>query len=156
MAKNVIKSHDGVTVTGLPESYLIEDMIYCLHRFGFDYRKYFWYKLYNLSTYGLEGFISDKMRYEYYVELNTKEGERILRNKWEAYNRLKSFYGRECMAINSADEKNKYDEFIKKIPVFFYKPLSSDSAKDCCRLDSENVDFYDIMQKSSVHNGRNN
>ena len=63
MAKAVIKAHDGEK-NGLSEEALVEDMIYCLHRFGFNYSEYFWFKLYNLSTYGREGFISDKMRFE--------------------------------------------------------------------------------------------
>lgn len=64
MAKAVIRSHEGWK-TGIPEDTMIEDMVYSLHRFGFSFSEYFWFKLYNFSTHGREGFISDKMRYEF-------------------------------------------------------------------------------------------
>lgn len=143
MAKAVIRNHGGVD--GLTEEYLIEDMIYCLHRFGFSYDEYFWFKLYNLSTYGREGFISDKMRYEYYMELNTNDGMNLLRDKWRAYERLKDFYKRECCAVYTVNDKEKFEDFRRKHTRFFYKPLASDSAKNCCVMEALDISFEKVF-----------
>lgn len=134
---------------GITENQLVEDMIYCLHRFGFNYEEYFWFKLYNLSTYGREGFISDKMRFEYYIELNSKDGMSLLRDKWRSYMRMKDFYKRDCCAVYDSEDKYKYDDFITKHPVFFYKPLTSDSAKNCCTMNSFENSFDELMKNGS-------
>lgn len=144
MAKSVIKKHNGVE-TGLTEEQLIEDMIYSLHRFGFNYSEYFWFKLYNLSTFGREGFISDKMRFEYYMELNTREGNELLRDKGRAFERLKAYYKRECLAISSIDDRINYESFAQKYKKFFYKPLASDSAMNCHVVDSKFVNFDHLI-----------
>ena len=146
MAKDVINRHEGYKL-GIAEEDLIVDMIYCLHRFGFTYDEYFWFKLYNISTYGREGFISDKMRYEYYLDLNTDEGLKLLRDKWRTYERLKDFYKRDCCAVYSSEDERKFSEFTKKHKQFFYKPLSSDSAKNCQKMDSSDVAFGTLISK---------
>lgn len=139
MAKKVIKKHG--LIAGLTEDYIIQDMIYNLHRFGFNYDEYYWFKLYNLSTVGREGFISDKMRFEYYMKLNSPEGMNILRDKWRAYQRMKQFYKRDCCAVYSEDGKTDYMNFVNQHSSFFYKPLASDSAKNCCVIHSDDVTF---------------
>ena len=145
MAKAVIRNHEGWKL-GIPEGLMIEDMIYCLHRFGFTFNEYFWYKLYNLNTYGREGFISDKMRYEYYIELNTKDGCNLLRDKGRTYARLSEYYQRECLPVYSAADKERFLEYSRKHKQFFYKPLASDSAKNCCTMESEQFDFDKMLE----------
>ena len=121
-------------------------MIYNLHRFGFNYDEYYWFKLYNLSVYGRLGFISDKMRFEYYMQLNTPEGMILLRDKWLAYNRMKDFYKRDCCAIYSKEGLKDYVEFTNSHEKFFYKPLASDSAKNCCVMNAKEVSFKKLME----------
>lgn len=140
MAKSVILSHEGWK-TGIPEDKMIEDMVYSLHRFGFSFPEYFWFKLYNLSTFGREGFISDKMRYEYYIDLNTKEGCNLLRDKGRTYERLAEYYQRDCLPVYSSGDKERFQAFVNQHNQFFYKPLAADSAKNCCAMDREHFDF---------------
>ena len=68
-----------------------------------------------------------------YIELNSREGMNLLRDKGLTYERLKEFYKRECLSISSIDDNQKHLEFVEKHGLFFYKPLASDSATNCCK-----------------------
>ena len=89
------------------------------------------------------------MRYEYYIELNSNEGMKLLRDKGSCYDRLKDFYQRECLAVYSEKDRTKFDEFLKKHEQFFYKPLAMDSAKNCCKMEAASVSFDKLFAQGA-------
>ena len=108
---------------------LKRDMIYCLHRFGFTFSEYFSLRLYEKNASGRDAFISDKMRYDYYCYMNSDEGVRFLRDKGRTYELLKDAFRRDCVAVYTDDDYDKFDHFIQSHSRFVYKPIGLDCGR---------------------------
>ncbi len=108
---------------GHNENEILLDMLYCLHRFGFSYNEYFWFELYNKNTAGKEEFISDKMRFEYYEQLNSEVGTKLLRDKGKTWELLGDFFKRDCVAVYSREDSSAFQSFVEKHSEFLYKPI---------------------------------
>lgn len=108
---------------------LLRDMIYSLHRFGFSFDEYFSLSLYAKNAQGRSEFISDKIRYEYYCMLNSKEGIKLLSDKGKTYEILKDAFKRDCVAVYSEKDLEAFDDFVKKHNKFIYKPMTLDCGR---------------------------
>ena len=80
MVKDAIALHKQDFAT-CNEKFLIRDMLYCLHRFGFSFQDYCIYGFVDRTLQCRKTFISDKLRYHYCDLLNAPFVERMMTDK---------------------------------------------------------------------------
>ena len=117
----------GVSLPPSRAARLIEDMVYSLHRFGCMYEEYFWYGFPYLNTAGRSSFITDKVRYSYYRELNKDGDPNLFQDKWNTYKRFPEAFGRECVKVSDEGDRERFLEFLERHDGFIAKPL-----RGCC------------------------
>lgn len=117
----------GVSVDPSQRAEVVDDMIYSLHRFGCMYEEYFWYGFPYLSARGRSSFITDKIRYSYYSELNADGDPDLFQNKWRTFKRFPGAFGRECMEVSCEGDRESFREFCQKHRDIIVKPL-----RGCC------------------------
>ncbi len=101
----------------LPRKALVNDMMYCLHRFGISFKNYCVYRFYEKNLFSRESYISDKLRYYYVDLLNKKSVSGLLSDKFKCYEVYKEFFGREAIACYSRNDRTTFLNFVKKITL---------------------------------------
>ena len=126
------------------ESYIIRDMIYCLHRFGLSFQDYCIYNLIDKKSLYKESFVSDKLRYHYCDILNAKEIFPLMTNKYKCYQEYKKFFKRDVIGCFSEKDYPTFKEFINKHHEFIYKPLEEHSGHGISKylLEENEKDFF--------------
>lgn len=110
---------------GVKQSKIITDMLYCMHRFGISYDEYFDFECYKLNAEGKSAFVSEKIRYKYYSQLNDEKNySNTFLNKMETYRAFKKFYKREIGLIEEKTEFGDFKEFVERNNDFVIKPLA--------------------------------
>lgn len=105
-------------------SYLIKDMVYCLHRFGISFEEYCIYHFIDKTFRCRNSFVSDKLRHYYADILNSDYITPLLNDKYQCYEAYKNFYGREVIACYSPEDKDLFVTFARKHKTFVLKPVS--------------------------------
>ncbi len=119
----------------VPRKELVNDMIYCLHRFGISFENYQMYNFKEKNTYCRDTFISDKLRYHYADLLNGKGIYELLKDKLKCYEAYKEFYGREVVGCYTIDDYSRFEALLKKTNYeFIFKPIAG-----CCGKGVEHV-----------------
>lgn len=127
------------------EKYLM-DMIYSLHRFGCMFDEYFLFNFENKSSVGRASYITDKIRYNYYFELNKERN--LFRDKHRTYEVFESFYRRELIQINDISQLENFKKFISNHKRFIVKPQSGDSGKGVAIYDlDDSIDVEQFLNK---------
>lgn len=108
----------------VPRSYLIKDMVYCLHRFGISFEEYCIYHFVNKTYKCRNTFVSDKLRHYYADILNSEYITPLLNDKYKCYKAYREFYGREVLACYSPRDKDLFVEFARKHKTFVLKPVA--------------------------------
>lgn len=138
----------------LSYSYLKRDMIYTLHRFGADFQEYFVFEFYARNTFGRNEFLSNKMRYEYYHLLNADENFMLFEDKKRTYEIFGEYYGRDVLPIDDKNDKASFLEFIKKHPVFMYKPVGGAEGRGIQKISLNSADEASEFFDSIIDKGR--
>ena len=107
--------------------YVVRDMIYCLHRFGFSFQDYCIYGLVYKTFQCRKTFVSDKLRYHYCDILNEPFVEKMMTDKYACYQIYKKFYKRDVLGCYTERDKEAFLSFIKKHDRFIFKPLEEHS-----------------------------
>ena len=127
MAKKAFTSHassEGVSDINA----VVNDMIYCLHRFGISFQDYCIYDFVNNNGYDYRNsFVSDKLRYHYCDLLNTKEVYQMLTDKYACYQKFEKFFQRKVVGVFTDKDENDFLEFVAAHSSFIYKPLAAHS-----------------------------
>ena len=127
MAKKVFISHassEGVTDINA----VVNDMIYCLHRFGISFQDYCVFDFVNNNDYDYRNsFVSDKLRYHYCDLLNTKEVYQIMTDKHACYKIFGKFFKRMVVGCFTENDEKEFLEFVDAHSSFIYKPLEEHS-----------------------------
>lgn len=118
---------------------IYEDMVYCLHKYGFSFQDYCIYSLGDRSELCRKKFISDKLRYHYCDILNAPDVEGLMTNKLSCYKEYKEFFKREVAPVSSINEKADFLDFIKRHDRFIYKPLNEHSGHGIELIDTKNI-----------------
>lgn len=119
------------------------DMVYSLHRFGCMFDEYFFYGYETLNTQGRESFITDKIRWDYYAQMNQDENKELFNNKRKAYELFGAFYKRELIEITEDADAEKFRAFAKSNECFIVKPIDGSGGRGIyitCREEYENLD----------------
>lgn len=125
---------------------LVQDMIYCLHRYGISFQDYWIYEFPFKSNIARDNFVSDKLRYHYCDILNDKTVLPLTTDKYACYRRFKDFFKRDVLGIYSALDFEGFKRFILNHPRFIFKPLDEHSGRGIELVHTKDIDarlFFD-------------
>lgn len=117
------------TVTEEQRKRYVCDMVYSLHRFGCMFDEYFAFRFELLNTAGRESFITDKIRWDYYDRMNTRENLELFNDKRKAYERFGEFYKRELIEVSCDDDLKVFIPFFEKNDRMIVKPKNGSGGK---------------------------
>lgn len=112
-----------------PDSALIEDMVYSLHRFGCTFEEYFLFGYQDLNAEGRARFLTDKLRYEVYYLANEDSARNLLNDKFETYRIFGSYFCRDVVEVREDGDYDKLLEFVSKHDEFIAKPIKGQCGK---------------------------
>lgn len=107
----------------LSRRWLERDMIYSLHRYGINFTEYFVHKYYTLNVIGREQVNNLRLQYGFCELVNDSNLRELFDNKGLTYEKFKSFYKRDLIAVNSIEDFPIFETFLAKHNSFIYKPL---------------------------------
>ena len=139
MVKDAIALHKQDFAT-CNEKFLIRDMLYCLHRFGFSFQDYCIYGFVDRTLQCRKTFISDKLRYHYCDLLNAPFVEQMMTDKYECYQKYKKFYKREVLGCHNIDDEESFVSFANKHKRFIFKPLKEHSGHGIKIVSTSEID----------------
>ncbi len=116
-------------VTPAEKKKLIVDMVYSLHRFGCPFDEYFLFDYPNLNVRGRDSFITDKLRWGYYSQMNLDENKILFNDKHKAYELFHKFYKRELLEIQDDGAAEAFYAFLQRHPCFIAKPFDGSGGK---------------------------
>ena len=129
MAYTAIKNHIIVNEWNLTTDEIVDDMIYCLHRYGISFQDYIAFDFPRKSPFARNEYISDKLRYYYCDILNKEDIEALMTDKYTCYETYKQFYKRELIGCYNISDLDEFVKFCNKHSAFIYKPLGSHSGR---------------------------
>jgi len=129
---------------GKPRLFVAFDMIMCAVKYlaaPADYALFEFYRLTGAQrrTYVTRG-VNDRLVKKY----NRREYRHIFENKDEFNERFSAYIGRDWLRVDAAAFE-RFEEFIVKYPVFFYKPLSLSCGWGIEKLDINNHSDYRVL-----------
>lgn len=149
-AKELFDNHSHDFIDQDFES-IYEDMVYCLHRYGFSFQDYCIYNLNDRTEHCRKQFVSDKLRYYYCDILNDPDVESLMTNKLSCFKEYKSFYKREVCPVSAIEDKAGFYDFISRHNRFIYKPLNDHSGHGIQIVDINNTNpgewFYNVISE---------
>ena len=152
MINKVIEVHKEDFV-GLDKNYIVRDMLYCLHRFGFSFQDYCIYGFVNRTLQCRKSFVSDKLRYYYCDILNEPFVEQMMTDKYTCYQKYRKFFKRDVLGCHSESDKKSFSSFVEKHKCFVFKPLEEHSGHGIKIVDANNVDvdtfFTEMLKKGA-------
>lgn len=152
MIRNAITLHKQDFV-GCNEKFLIRDMLYCLHRFGYSFRDYCVYGFVNKTLRCRLTFVSDKLRYHYCDILNDQKVLHLMTDKYACYQCYKEFFKRDVSGCYSEADFGLFSDFVDKHDSWIFKPLEEHSGhgiRICSAKDiNKNQFFTEMIQKGA-------
>ena len=104
------------------EQYVI-DMVYSLHRFGCMFDEYFMYGYKHLNAEGRESFITDKIRWNYYDIMNSRDNLALFNDKLKTYEKFKKFYKREVIGVSCDEDFDNFERLFNENDKLLVKPI---------------------------------
>lgn len=130
------------------------DMLFCRLAYGFLPEEYVSFDLENKSMAERREFVSDIERYRYVVRMNDIVDFVLFMDKAKTYKKYKNYYKRDAISIENDRDWNKFNEFIKKHPMFVKKQvdLSKGDSVELVDLSDANArQAFNEMIKSGKH-----
>lgn len=149
MINKAIEAHKEDFV-GLDKDYIVRDMLYCLHRFGFSFQDYCIYGFVNRTLQCRKSFVSDKLRYHYCDILNEPFVEQMMTDKYTCYQKYRKFFKRDVLGCHSTSDRESFESFVENHKRFVFKPLEEHSGHGVKIVDANKVDvdtFFTEMLK---------
>lgn len=143
MAYATIKSNIIVDEWNLAPAEIVDDMIFCLHRYGISFQDYVAFDFPRKSPLARNEYISDKLRYHYCDILNKENIEALMTDKFACYQAYNQFYKRDLIGCYNMNDSDEFIKFCAKHTSFIYKPLDSHSGKGI-EIINTNIQFKAI------------
>lgn len=128
---------------------LREDILFCNKVYGFSPQEYFTFELEKLSHAGRRTFVTRRNKNSYYAKLNNKNYNMYLNKKTEMYRKFKEFYGRDALPLYDDSDREAFNEFAGRHPLFVYKPSDDYGGKGIKIIDVTKTtginDTFDIL-----------
>ena len=139
MAKKAFTNH--VSSEGVSDiNAVVNDMVYCLHRFGISFQDYCIYDFVNNKDFDYRNsFVSDKLRYHYCDLLNSKEVYQIMTDKYACYQKFEKFFIRKVVGCFTDKDVKEFLDFVTAHSLFIYKPLEEHSGHGVEIFDSQKI-----------------
>lgn len=152
-ARKMFEDHPDDFI-GLNYDEVYEDMIYCLHRWGYSFQDYCIYNFIGKSDYERVKFVADKMRYHYCDILNSSNIEEIMTDKWVCYQTYKPFYRRKVLKVEFQSDKTALMELANEVLAhkLIFKPLREHSGHGIRLIDCHQIE--DWFYKTIIHDGK--
>lgn len=112
--------------------------------YGFNVDQEFYLHLIGKTHEEKSTYLTHNNKFLYYARMNKRSSMHILEDKYEAYELLKPYYGREMIKIESEEDYPKFLEYIEKHPVFVVKPISLSNGLGIRKVDAN--DYADKHQ----------
>ena len=152
MIKAAIDSHPQEFV-GCDERFLIRDMLYCLHRYGYSFRDYCVYGFVNKTLRCRLSFVSDKLRYYYCDILNDPGILHLMTDKYVCYQHYKEFFKRDVLGCYAENDFMLFSDFVEKHSRFIFKPLEEHSGHGIKIYATKDIDkrifFFEMLKKGA-------
>lgn len=116
-----------------------EDMLFCYYAYGFTPHEYACYQFDKKNCEQRKMFASDRQSVVYGYQFNDPDFFHIFMNKSETYKALKYYYHRDGIEISVEKDFKKFDDFVKRHPIFVKK----DNDESCGR----GIELVDISKK---------
>ena len=132
----------------------IEDFFYRYYYeyivYGFGVDQLFFLHLLDKSHEEKSKYITHASKFLYYSRLNKRSSMPLLEDKYTAYQKLKKYYGREIIKIESDKDYDIFLSFIDKHPIFVIKPIDLSNGLGIRKVDSteyqdKKVLFYELL-----------
>ena len=115
------------------------DMVYSLHRFGCAFDEYFLYHFPLLNTKGRESFVTDKIRYGLYKQINRGMDNALFDNKALSFQEYREYYQREIIEVKGKQDEIKIQRFIEKHGEAIIKPLDDSCGRGVRSIKEEDI-----------------
>lgn len=126
MIKNII-SQNPKKFAEYSQTYIVCDMLYCLHRFGISFQDYCIYDFKDKTFCCRNSFVSDKLRYYYCDILNEKHVMSLMTDKYLCYKNYRKFFKRDIIGCYGEEDRESFLSFVKEHNLFMFKPLTEHS-----------------------------
>lgn len=124
------------------KGYLVQDMIYSLHRYGISFQDYWIYEFPFKSNAARGDFVSDKLRYYYCDILNDDSVMPLTTDKYACYKRLKVFFKRDVLGLYSKNDFKQFEEFTAHHSRFIFKPIDEHSGRGIELFHTRELDIH--------------
>lgn len=125
-----------------PSVHLIMELLWTRYAFDGVYQQYFQYAFENKT-------IEERMKYvgsfevtNFVLGAGTKNGKRLLNNKYDSYEKFKKYYHREIIKVEKQEDILDFSSFCQKHKRFIVKPLKLNGGKG--------IKIYDIEKQNSM------
>lgn len=108
---------------------IAKDMMYWYLRRGISPKQYWEQRFDCLSKDAKLSMLPQRELALFDKQYNPKKDIHIIGNKYECYERLKEYYGRECILVNDKTRKDEFESFVNTQKRIIIKPLYNDSGK---------------------------
>lgn len=115
--------------TDVERERIVKDMTYWYLRRGISPKQYWEQRFDCLSKDAKLSMLPERDLAIFDRQNNPKKDIHIIGNKYECYERLKEYYGRECILVNDKTPREEFESFAKKHGTIIIKPLFNDSGK---------------------------
>lgn len=100
-----------------------EDILFCFFAYGFTPTEYFSFRLAEKNENERKNFVSSRLRMKYRCKMNDILQAYKFNDKTETYKLFKKYYQRDAIAIESPQDFRKFQEFVRRHPIFVKKQV---------------------------------
>ena len=122
--------------------------------YGVDSNEECTYQFKNKTHAEKSEYITWDNRFQYYAVLNSKKDIHILKNKYEAYLKLKKYYKREAILVSDKDDLNLFRDFVKKHGRVIVKPVNLYLTIGLRWLNADEVSDYEALLDELIESAK--
>ena len=137
-------------LSGRDVDMLRTDVLFNALAYGFTADEYFSFHLEGKTQAEKREYISDLDRYILVYQLNDFVDLDIFRDKFSVYKRLKPYYKREAICIETESDYSRFKAFIEKHPVFVRKTIGKSRGKGVSLIDCATAGMSEAELFSSL------
>lgn len=112
------------------------DRLWCELAFGFSSNEYRCYGFAEKTEQERAFFLSAREAVRFSYQVNDLDAMRLFSDKGSTYDYFKDAYGREVLALRSADDLPAFGRFLSRHPIFVVKPIDGSCGCGVERIDS--------------------
>lgn len=131
---------------------LKRDMWYSFILYHANFSEYFVYRFPRLSHEGRREFVTEAEKNALCEKLSSPEVQRVIWDKWSAYNLFREFYRRDAIRVDTESAPEEFAAFITAHPRFIAKPRLESCGMGVTIYDSTAADFDSAAVFAALQN----